>query len=303
MIDLEALADFEAAVREGGVSAAARARGQPKQSVSRRLMALEEALGVRLFDRSTRALRLTADGALLHERAGRILADVEDTRRALMDRATDVEGPLRISAPVLLGQTVLGAVAARFVAAHPKVQLDLVLSDRRVDLIEEGFDAAIRVGPVDEAHLVGRLFARAETIVVAAPNLPVLSDAIELADQPCILFGEGRRQADWHLQRAGKQQSVRVSGPVCVSSLKLAHDVAVAGGGYANVPLFLAADALASGTLVRVLPNWTTGVSELRIVFPTRRLLPLRLRAFIDTLVAAFPERALQPAGSAAAVG
>jgi DNA-binding transcriptional LysR family regulator len=293
MMDFEALSDFEAAVRMGGVSAAARARGQPKQTVSRRLMALEEALGVRLFDRSTRALRLTADGALLHERAQRILADVEETRRALMDRASEAEGPLRISAPVLLGQTLLGAVAARFVRAHPKVQLDLVLSDRRVDLIEDGFDAAIRVGPIVEATLVGRVFAQAETILVAAPEMPRIVMPENLAVHACVLFGEGLRSAEWRFSRGEEQCTVRVKGPLSVSSLKLALDVAIAGGGFANVPAFLAREALASGALVRSLPEWNTGLADLRIVFSSRRLLSARLRAFIDLLVAAFPERKL----------
>jgi DNA-binding transcriptional LysR family regulator len=296
-MDLDALADFVAVVKAGAITAGARARGQPKQSVSRRLLLLEQELGVRLFDRSTRALRLTAEGALLNERAGRILADLEETRRALKDRASEPEGPLRISAPVLLGQTVLGAVAAAYVRAHPKVKLDLVLSDRRVDLIEEGFDAAIRVGPVTEQDLVGRLFATSETILVAAPQaiqtIGSPRKPQDLVGKPCIVFGDGRASMIWRLQHGEETQDVAVTGPLSVSSLKLAHDVAVAGGGIANLPAFLARDALASGALVRVLAKWHAGIVDLRIVFPTRRLLSIRLRAFIDTLVAAFPERRL----------
>jgi DNA-binding transcriptional LysR family regulator len=292
-MDLDALADFEAAVRTGGVSAAARARGQPKQSVSRRLRVLEEGLGVRLFDRSTRALRLTAEGALLHERVAGILADLDEARRALSDRASAPEGPLRISAPVLLGQTVLGAVAARFVQDNPKVSLDLVLSDRRVDLIEEGFDAAIRVGPTDEAHIVGRLFARAEGVVVGPPGWPPVGRPDDLAGMPCVLFGEGARTATWRFQRDQDVVPVEVQGRLCVSSLKLALDAAAAGGGLAAVPGFVAREAIAAGRVQRILPEWHTGIAELRIVFPSRRLLSARLRVFIDTLVAAFPDRAL----------
>jgi LysR family transcriptional regulator, regulator for bpeEF and oprC len=292
-MDLDALADFEAAVRTGGVTAAARDRRQPKQTVSRRLMALEASLGVRLFDRSTRALRLTADGALLHERAQRILADIDEARRALMDRASEPEGPLRISAPVLLGQSLLGAVAARFVQANPKVHLDLVLSDRRVDLIEDGFDAAIRVGPMDDAALVGRVFARSRSIIVAAPGYEPILEPEDLAQRPCILFGENRRKDIWRLRQGDSVREIPVSGPISVSSLKLAHDIAVAGAGFAALPAFLASEAIGSGQLVRALPDWDTGAADLRIVFPTRRLLSARLRAFIEALVAAFPDRAL----------
>ena len=109
-------------------------------------MALEADLGVRLFDRSTRALRLTPEGVLLLDRARGMLADIEETRRTLSDRSAAAEGVLRVSAPVLLGQTVLGAVVARILCAYPHLRLEIVLSDRRVDLIEDGFDAAIRVG-------------------------------------------------------------------------------------------------------------------------------------------------------------
>jgi DNA-binding transcriptional LysR family regulator len=296
-MDLNALSDFVAVVQGGGISAGARLRGEPKQSVSRRMLALELSLGVRLFERSTRAVRLTAEGQLLHEQASRIVADVEETRRLLADRSAAPAGLLRISAPVLLGQSLLGDVVARTVLAHPQLRIEVVLSDRRVDLIEEGFDAAIRVGPLDDSSLVSRSFASAHSVVVAAPALLARvgkpNAPADLAGLPCVLFGDGVARATWRLTRGEDHVPVIVKGPVTASSLKLVHDVACGGAGFASLPMLLAQPALNSGALLRALPRWHTGLADLRIVFPSRRLLSPRLRAFIDTLVGAFGNRVL----------
>jgi DNA-binding transcriptional LysR family regulator len=296
-MDVESLADFVAVVQGGSISAGARLRGQPKQTVSRRVMALEQQLGVRLLDRGTRALRLTAEGTLLHERAERILADLDETRRALADRHAVPEGLLRISAPMLLGQTLLGAVIARLVREHPKLRIEAVLSDRRVDIVEDGFDAAIRAGPMDDSKLVGRVFARAEMILVASPAWLRAQGAPkaprDLARMPCVLFGHGIASATWRLARGADREAVEVQGPVTASSLKLALDVARGGAGMASVPAFLARDFIDAGELERVLPAWTTGVADLRVVFPSRRLVSARLRVFIDALAEDFSQRSL----------
>jgi DNA-binding transcriptional LysR family regulator len=291
-LDLEALADFLAAIDAGGVTAAARQRRQPKQTVSRRLLALEAELGVRLFDRTTRALRLTPEGALLQERARRVLADVEETRRTLADRSAAVEGLLRISAPVLLGQTVLGRVAARILAAYPNLRLEIVLSDRRVDLIEEGYDAAIRVGQHDDSSLVSRVFANADTIVVASPTALAAWGAParpeDLARKPCILFADAGAATTWTLSDGERSRAVKITGRLTCTSLKLCLDAAVAGAGFASIPAFLARPSLDSGEVRGVLPGWISGRAPLRIVYPSKRLLSARLRAFIDETVASF---------------
>jgi DNA-binding transcriptional LysR family regulator len=293
-LDLDALADFLAAIDAGGVTAAARRRGQPKQTVSRRLLALESELGVRLFDRSTRALRLTPEGALLEERARRVLADIEEAQRTLTDRSSAPEGLLRISAPVLLGQSVLGAVAARILAAYPKLRLEIVLSDRRVDLVEDGFDAAIRVGEHDDSSLMSRVFARAETIIVAAPSVvakhgkPTRPE--DLARKPCILFAATGSSATWTLSDGKRTCAVKVGGRLTCTSLQFCLDAATAGAGFASVPAYIARPSLEAGIIVRALPAWTSGHSPLRIVYSSRRLQSARLQAFLDEAVASFAD-------------
>lgn len=294
-MDVESLADLVAVVQAGGISAGARRRGLPKQTVSRRLLALEQSLGLRLFERSTRAWRVTADGQLLFERALRILADIDDTRRALVDRSERPSGLLRLSAPVLFGQTVLGDIAARVLRAHPDLRLEIVLADRRVDLIEEGYDAAIRVGPMRDSTLVGRVFARAESFVVAAPRWAEAAVApavpADLERLPCILHGENLEGATWQLQSSGATEAVTVRGPATVTSLQLVLDLAREGVGIASVPEFFARPAIERGELVRLLPAWNTGDVELRIVYPSRRLVSARLRAFLDVLLDSHPQR------------
>lgn len=296
-MDIESLRDLLAAHAAGSISGGARARSQPKQTVSRRLMALEADLETRLIDRSTRAFRLTAEGVILAERATRIIADLDEARRALVDRAQEPTGLLRLSAPVLMGQTLLGPIAASYLHKYPSASLEIALSDRRVDLVEEGFDASIRVGELDDSSLISRQFARAHTIIVASPHLlsqcgaPV--EPNDLKQKPCIMFGAGRMPTSWSLKRESITQVVAIAGRAHVSSLKLAHDMAVAGAGFAAIPAFLAQDSLQSGALARVLPDWNLGEADLHIVFPSRRLMSARLRAFIEMLVKAFPDRRL----------
>lgn len=297
LLDTEALADFLAVADAGSVSAGARQRGTPKQTVSRRLRSLESALGVRLFDRSTRALRLTEEGGQLQERARRILTDLAETRAALSARPDVPQGLVRLSAPVLLGQAVLGPLAANLVQRWPGIRLEIVLSDRRVDLIEEGFDAAIRVGPEDQTGLVSRQLAMAQTLVVAAPAVlarygtPQEPEA--LAQLPCIQFGPDGRQRTWTLWQGRRQVEVAVTGPLGFSAISLCLDAAIAGGGFALVPAFIAEAPIASGTLVRVLPQWHGGMVPVRLVTPDRRLVPARLKVVADALAdifAAWPQ-------------
>lgn len=293
-MDIDALRDFIAVFDAGGITAGAKIRGAPKQTVSRRLLALEMSLGVRLFDRSNRALRLTPEGQLLHERAQRLLADFDETRRVLIDRGSAPAGLVRVSAPVLLGQTLLGRLAARVLERHPEIELEIVLSDHRIDLIEEGFDVAIRVGNLEDSDLVGRVFARASTILVASPAAvarhPKLRHPRDLTRVPCIFFGDKAGTAIWNLRRGEVTEAVKVKSALAASSIQLCFDAACAGAGFANVPAYIAADAIRNGTLQHVLPKWCTGEVDMRLLYPSRRLMSPRLRAFIDVAIETFAE-------------
>jgi len=291
-MDIEALRDFVAVAAAGGVTGGARARGAPKQTVSRRIISLEAELGVRLLDRTTRSLRLTAEGRELNARATRLLADFDETARALKDRSAAPAGLVRISAPTLLGQCLLGPVAARVLREFPLIKLDISLEDRRVNLVEEGFDLAIRAGASQDSSLVGRTFAKAATIIVASPAVLAAGGAPrkprDLEKFPCIVVGADPEAASWTLSGRAGTQSVQVTGRLAVSSIRLCLEAAIAGAGLANVPAFIARDAVQAGALARVLPGWRTGLVDLSLLYSSRRLLAPRLRAVIDSTLAEF---------------
>ena len=296
-MDIEALENIVAVARAGSISAAARATGQPKQSMSRRLLALEDQLGVRLLERTTHALHLTAEGHALCDRAERILADLAETQQAIAERAHEPEGPLRVSAPMLLGQTLLGAVVADYCRRYPKVDLDVELSDRKIDLLEEGIDVAIRVGPVLDTSLIARLLATTELILVASPAYLARdgtpTEPADLRNHSAVVAPSRATAPDWLLER-GRQRIACSARRCCrVSSLKLAVDIVAAGTGIAMIPAFLALGAIESGLLVRVLPEWRGGITEINVVHLSRRLVAPRLRVFIDVLVERFPNRSL----------
>jgi len=291
-MDLNSLADFVAVADGGGISAAARARNEPKQTISRRLQRLERALGVRLFDRTTRVLRLTDEGRLLRQRVARALSDLDEVRRELSDRADAPRGLIRVSASLLLGHTLLGDIVAKFAIAFPEVDVEVVLADRRVDLIDDGYDLAIRVGALADSSLIARRLGQGETILVAAPSLigrlgsPTQPAA--LAGYPCILFGARRNATQWTLRQGDQVETVPVDGQLHANSLVLCRDAAIGGAGVAAIPTFVVREALRTGQLLRVLPDWLAGDDPISVVYPSRRQLPPRTRAFIDALVRAF---------------
>ncbi len=296
-MDIAALQGIVVVARMGSISAAARALGQPKQSISRRISAFETRLGVRLLERSTRSVRLTAEGQALCQRAEYLLAELDELQYFLAGYAQEPEGPLRISAPELLGQELLGPVIARYCRLYPKVELQIDLANRAVDLVEEGFDAAIRVGAVSDTSLIARSIARSRSILVTSPNyagehgLPAVP--ADLSDHFAVLTPARMGPNGWLLRRGTERIACSARALCQVSSIKLALEIAAGGTGITMVPAFIAMDKIRRGELVRVLPDWHGGVNQISIVHPSRRLVPPRLRVFIEMLVDEFSNRSL----------
>ncbi|WP_263282716.1 LysR family transcriptional regulator [Sphingomonas nostoxanthinifaciens] len=167
-----ALADFTLVARHGGFGKAARAARRPKATLSRRVAELEARLGLRLFERGSRDLKLTEEGRALYERAGALLTELEETSAAIASGSERVRGRLRISVPLLFGQVAMGQLAADFARQYPDVRLEVTTDDRAVDMIEEGCDLVIRVDPAADEALVGRPFLHDRLVVAAAPDLP-----------------------------------------------------------------------------------------------------------------------------------
>jgi DNA-binding transcriptional LysR family regulator len=300
MFDLNALKDFVAVIREGGFSAAGRRLGVPKSTVSKRVQDLEVALNVRLIERTTRALRLTPEGSAFYARAQRIVAEAEDAERFLQQQHDAPVGHLRISAPQLFGQIFLGPIAATFAKQYPEATLEIVLNDRRADLIEDGFDAAVRVGPLEDSSLIVRHIADAENILVAAPDMAArfgVKEPEDLVSVPTLVMTQtALGEAVWKFTRDGVARDVTVKPRLALNALVALHEAAVQGAGFAVLPWFLVAKHVKSGQLVQQLPDWKGPVVPVSIVYTSARFLSARLRAFIDALAAAFPDRRLLPA-------
>ncbi len=282
-MDLNALREFSAVIAEGSFAAAGRRLGTPKSTVSKRIQDLEAALGVRLIERSTRKLRLTAEGALVLSRAERILADAGEIAAALGLARDAVAGHLRIAAPSLLAQSHLGRIAAELRHRHPEVTLELVATDGRPDLAEEGFDGAVRIGPLPEGQ-AGWEVARLDHVAVAAPGLaPPPPDPAGLTELPALLPGPGLIQT-WHLTDGSVTRAVRVRGGLAITAPTALRDAALAGAGIALLPRWLVAGELAAGRLADMAPGWATPPDPVVFLCPEPASLSRRLRAFGDIL-------------------
>ncbi len=266
--DLNQMLLFAAVVREGSFTAAARALAQPKSTVSRRVAELEGRLGVRLLHRSTRRLRLSDEGAVYYERCRRIAADADEADRALV-AGEAVRGTVRVTAPLAFGER-LAPIAQRFLAAHPAASLEIRLSDQRIDLIEEGFDLAIRFGPLVDSSLVALRLGASESWVCASPRYLAGRTAprrpADLRAHDCVVHQPGRDRVVWTFERGGRRVSVPVTGRYLVSSLTLAQAGALAGLGIATLPARFVEDGVRAGRLVRLLREWTTRRGELHLL-------------------------------------
>jgi DNA-binding transcriptional LysR family regulator len=281
-MDLLALADFNLVARYGGFGRAAREAGRPKATLSRRVAELEASLGLRLFERGARTLKLTQEGRALYERTGALLTEIDETAAALASGGDRPRGRLRISAPLLFSQTAMGQLAAGFARACPDVRLEVTTEDRPVDMVEEGYDLVIRVNPDPDASLVGRIFLRDRLVVVAAPSLARPQDGVAV---PAVVRTTSE-QAAWRVQDGA---AIAIDPVLRMSSLVMVRDAVRAGAGAGCLPFSIVSHDLAAGRLV----HWADVAgpeTALWALYPSRRLLSARVSAFLDFLKAAFPK-------------
>jgi DNA-binding transcriptional LysR family regulator len=278
---------FVRLVEAGGVSEAARRLHSSPPAVSRRLAALETQLGVRLIDRSSRRFVPTEEGSLLHERALRIVADIDDMEAELSAKRGEPSGSLRVGAPMEVGRRRIAPLLGQFQKLHPKVSCELVLSDAGQDPMRDELDFAFRTTPPDDPGVICLTLLRSRRVACAAPSYfarrgtPL--DPDELADHDCLRLVRGRRVFNrWRFHRQGSPLEVRVSGTLSSTSGEVIHDWALSGQGLAFKAEWDIADDLREGKLLECLSAFA--VDELRLygVFAAHVRQPLRLRALID---------------------
>jgi DNA-binding transcriptional LysR family regulator len=284
-MDLLALADFNLVARHGGVGRAARAAGRPKATLSRRVVELEADLGLRLFERGGRALKLTQEGRALYERTAALLAELDETAVGISSGGSTPRGVLRISSPLLFSQLAMGKLAAEFAMKFPDVRLEVTTEDRAVDMVEEGYDLVIRVNPDPDETLVGRVFLRDRLVVVASPDLARPMDGSAV---PAVIRGTTSGTEAWEMAGATGRSIIAVEPVLGLSSMIMVRDAVRAGIGVARLPVSLVSHDLAAGRFAHwgdvdgpEIALWT--------LYPSRRFLSARVSAFLDHLKAAFP--------------
>lgn len=291
--DADDLLLFARVMEAGSFSRAAERVHWPKSTVSRRIAALEQRLGEKLLLRSTRRLSLTDFGAGVLEHARVVAAEVDGALTLALHRQQKPSGRLRVSMPADFAQNVTAGMLAEFALRYPEVQLELDLSPRRVDLIAEGFDLAIRMGELaEDSQLAARRLAATHWGLYAAPAYlarvgePLLPQALETM-HGLMLQGRTGDPVPWRLQREGGEPVVVVpSQRTLANAPSLLGQLAQAGVGIAGIDRLLVSDAVHRGQLQRVLPDWQLPGSVCWAVFPERRLMPLRTRVFLEAMSA-----------------
>ncbi len=292
MDHLAGIAVFARVAERGSFTAAARDLGLSKSAVSKQVARLEERLGARLLQRTTRRLHLTEVGQVYFERARQVVADAEEAALAVTRLHAEPRGRLRVTAPMSFGVRHLVPALPDYMTRYPEVSVDLELNDRRVDLIEEGFDLAVRVSRLTDSTLIARKFSPCSHAVAATPDYwakhgrPRHPD--DLADHVCMIYDNLPTPGEWRFQGPDRAFSVRVTGPLKSNTGEALLEAALAGLGVAMLPTFIAGEALCEGRLECVLRDFQIEDSNAYAVWPQTRHLSAKVRTFVDFLVERF---------------
>ena len=293
MDKFEDIQAFITVVDAGSFTAAAERLGSAKSAVSRRVSALEERLGVQLLHRTTRVLNLTETGRSFYNHGTRILADLEEAEAAVQQEHGELRGTLRFALPLSFGVRHMCGPIATFSKQHPKVKFDLDLNDRRVDLIEDNFDLALRIGRLTDSSLIARRLFDVRAVVCASPHYlnvhGVPQTPEDLQDHQCLVYSNLSDPDKLKYEdRDGKKGTVKITPHMLASSGDFLSNVAAHGMGVVIQPTFIASAAIRSGNLKPILTDYTWPISPAYAVYPPTRHLSYRVRAFIDFLAEKF---------------
>lgn len=283
------IAAFIAAVDAGSYTRATTSVGLSRSAIGKSITRLEAQLGVRLLTRTTRQLSLTEEGCIMYERCKRILEDLEAVDDAMALRREKPTGTLRLTAPLSLGQRHILPVIDRFLRASPALRADVVFTDRFVDLIDEGFDIAIRIGaPRVDSRILTRTIATQHMITCASPRylaergVPITPEA--LREHDTIFFRSAERRRRWRYATPDGEFVYEGPGRIDIDSSEAMLSSALSGFGIIQLPDYLAAEALAQGTLVAILTEFKIPPDPVRIIYPSKRYLSPRIRGFVDLI-------------------
>jgi DNA-binding transcriptional LysR family regulator len=290
---LRAFEVFATVVAKGAFSRAAEVLGTSPANVTRYVNELEAHLGTRLLNRTSRRLSLTPSGEALYERCRSILEEVAEAEAVASSSSVQPRGRLRVNAPLSFGVRHLAPLWPAFLARYPEVELEIALIDRIVDIVEEGYDLAIRISRAGSASHVGRKLATSRNIVCAAPAYIAAHGTptapTDLKSHACIGYAYAATADEWRFTDAeGRAHAVKVEPRVHTNNGDTAQALAVAGQGVTWQPSFLIGDDLRAGRLVRVMPDYAMADIDILAVYPSRRHVSAKVRAMIDFLAHAF---------------
>ena len=293
MDKFEDLQAFVAVVESGSFTAAAERLKMAKSAISRRVSALEQRLGVQLLRRTTRVLNVTETGRSFYEHSARILSDLVEAEAAVQQEHGELRGTLRVALPLSFGVRHMCKPIAAFAKLHPKIDFDLDLNDRRVDLIEEGVDVALRIGRLQDSSYVARKLFDVRTVVCAAPHYLKTHDRIaspqDLHKHRCLVYSNLAEPAKWvYRDSDGNEHSITVQPTLQASSGDFLANSAAHGMGIVIQPTFIASEAIRRGALVPILTDFIWPTTPAYAVYPPTRHLSYRVRAFIDFLAERF---------------
>ncbi len=290
--EIEEVVAFLRVAETGSFTTAGQRLGVPKSTVSRRIARLEDKLGVSLLHRTTRSINLTEAGTLFQEQAGRALAGLEEATLAVREGRETPRGHLRITAPYDVGAGSLASIVAGFTREYPEVTVEMVLTDRTLDLVAEGLDLGLRgAAALPDSSLVGRKLASLEVFLVASPEYVAARGSprtpAELAGHDLALLRMTNGRGKLALRGAeGATEELSVRAAVSANGFGFLHAAALAGGYIAMLPDMRALSEIHGGRLVRVLPDYTVGAGNVYLVHPAAKVLPAKARAFRDYLLA-----------------
>jgi DNA-binding transcriptional LysR family regulator len=293
--DLQSMMVFAQVVEARSFTAAARALDTTTSAVSKRVARLEERLGVRLMERTTRALAPTEAGRAFYERSARILREVEDAELAVTQLGSAPRGTLRVTALPPLGERLLAPLLPRLLEEYPELRVEIDLSDRLVNLVEDGYDVALRIMPfgLPDSSLIARKLGAGRAVVCGAPSylerrgVPRTLD--DLLDHECLSYGIGPAQREWSFPTADGTHAVPVHGRLQVNSFNALRAAAIGGAGLVRTALWAVSDAVQSGALQIVLEDHITMDLPIYAVYPAGKQLLPKVKVFVDFLLRELP--------------
>jgi DNA-binding transcriptional LysR family regulator len=273
-------------------TAAAERIGLSRSAVGKSIVRLEDRLGVRLLQRTTRSVSLTGEGTAFHERCVRLLADLDEAEMAMLSHSQAPRGRLRLDLPVSFGRLHVLPILNAFMQKWPEISVSASFNDRYVDLIDEGVDLAIRIGGSEDGRLMTRLLAPHRLVTCASPayfeNRGTPQSIEQLAEHSCLAFVHGGRPVEWRFSENGQSRSVAINGRFAATNAEALRDATLAGYGIARLATFLISDDLRAGRLVPILRHVDADGPPIRAAYPSSRHLSPKVRTFIDELLEAW---------------